>query len=197
MASSFTILYDACVLYPSYLRDLLMQLAMSEMFRAKWTDLIHDEWIRNVLKNRPDLTLEKLTRTKELMNSHVRDCLVTGFEALIPALMLPDPDDCHVLAAAIFCGADQIITFNLKDFPMSILDNYEIEALHPDEFVANLIDRNPFKVFNEVEVVRNRFKKSPKTFDEYLDILLKQGLPISVSLLKQLQGEQISLSPPF
>ena len=101
MASNFTVLYDACVLYPAYLRDILMQLAMSDICRAKWTDLIHDEWIRNVLKNRPDLTIEQLTKTKELMNSHIRDCLVTDFEWLIPSLHLPEPDDRHVLAAAI------------------------------------------------------------------------------------------------
>ena len=189
MVSNFTVLYDACVLYPNYLRDILMQLAMSDICRAKWTDLIHDEWIRNVLKNRPDLTIEQLTRTKELMNSNVRDCLVTKFEWLIPSLTLPDPNDRHVLAAAIACKANQIITFNTKDFPQDVLDIYDIEALHPDDFISNLIDLNPLKVIKAVETARQRLKKSPKSFDEYLDILLNQGLPISVSLLKQLQSE--------
>lgn len=77
MASNFTALYDACMLYPAPLRDLLMQLALTDLFRARWTDQIHDEWMRNVLQQRPDLTLEQLTRTKDLMNFHVRDCLVT------------------------------------------------------------------------------------------------------------------------
>ncbi|MHC5726617.1 MAG: hypothetical protein ACYTXY_21265 [Nostoc sp.] len=80
--SNFTAIYDVCVLYPAPLRDFLMRLAVTDLFRARWTDAIHSEWIRNVLKNRPDLTLEKLTRTKNLMNSNVRDCLVTGYEAL-------------------------------------------------------------------------------------------------------------------
>jgi len=91
MASNFTAIYDACVLYSAPLRDLLMQLALTDLFRARWTDRIHDEWIGNLLKKRPDLTLEQLTRTKELMNSHVRDCLVTNYEYLIPYLQLPDP----------------------------------------------------------------------------------------------------------
>lgn len=89
MIANFTALYDACVLFPAPLRDLLMQLALSDLFRARWTDQIHDEWIRNVLKTRPDLSLMQLTRTKELMNSHVRDCLVTGYKDLIPSLQLP------------------------------------------------------------------------------------------------------------
>ena len=101
MASNFTGVYDACVLYPAPLRDLLMQLALSDLYRARWTEQIHDEWIRNVLKNRSDLTLEQLSRTKKLMNSNVRDCLVTNYEYLIFQLQLPDLDDRHVLAAAI------------------------------------------------------------------------------------------------
>jgi hypothetical protein len=93
MVSNFTAIFDACVLYPAPLRDLLMNLAITDLFRAKWTDEIHDEWIRNVLKNRPDLTKERLQRTRDLMNSHVRDCLVCGYQDLIPSLTLPDEND--------------------------------------------------------------------------------------------------------
>jgi hypothetical protein len=78
--STFTALYDACVLYPAPLRDLLMRLALMDFFRARWSNEIHDEWIRNVLANRPDLKPEQLDRTRELMNLHVRDSVVTGYE---------------------------------------------------------------------------------------------------------------------
>jgi len=61
--SSFTAVYDACVLYPAPLRDFLMWLALSGRFRAKWTMEIHNEWKRNLLKNRPDLTTGQLNRT--------------------------------------------------------------------------------------------------------------------------------------
>ena len=98
---SFTALYDACVLYPAPLRDLLMHLAMTDLFRARWTDQIHDEWISNLSINRPDLKRRQLERTRRLMNAHVLDCLVTGYEGLIDKLKLPDPNDRHVLAAAI------------------------------------------------------------------------------------------------
>src|SRR3712207_4197022 len=102
MSSHVTVVYDACVLYPAPLRDFLMRLALTDLYRARWTDLIHDEWIRNVLASRPDLKLEDLERTRALMNTAVRDCLVTGFEHLIPAIELPDPDDRHVVAAAMY-----------------------------------------------------------------------------------------------
>lgn len=129
---TFTALYDACVLYPAPLRDLLMQLAMTDLFRARWTDRIHDEWIRNVLKKRPDLRPEQLGRTRELMNAHVRDCLVTGYEGPIEGLQLPHADDRHVLAAAIRCGAAAIVTFNLEDFPSNHVEPFGIEAQHPE-----------------------------------------------------------------
>ena len=134
------VLYDACVLYPAPLRDLLMQLALADLFQARWTDEIHDEWTRNVLADRPDITPASLARCRRLMDEHVPDCLVTGYEPLIPTLTLPDPDDRHVLAAAIHGGAELIVTFNLGDFPASVLEPYDIEAVHPDEFIARLWD---------------------------------------------------------
>lgn len=166
-----------------------MQLALTDMFRARWTDQIHDEWIRNVLKNRPDLTIEQLTRTKELMNSHVRDCLVTGYEWMIPSLQLPDPDDRHVLAAAIKGEADVIVTINLADFPKTVLEEYELEVQHPDDFISSLMDLRPFKVARAAETCRKRLKRPQKTVDEYLEILLQQGLTVSVSMLKELLYE--------
>jgi predicted nucleic acid-binding protein len=189
MASNFTVLYDACVLYPAPLRDLLMQLAVIDLFRARWTNQIHDEWIRSVLKNRPDLTLEQLTRTKELMDSHVRDCFVTGYDYLIPTLELPDSDDLHVLAAAIKAKANVIVTFNLSDFPQAILDQYAIEAQHPDDFISYLLDLKPARVAAAVELCRKRLQNPPKTVEEYLEILLRQGLSVLVSMLRELNNE--------
>jgi hypothetical protein len=72
MSSNFTVIYDACVLYPAPLRDFLMRLPLTDLFRARWTDMIQDEWTRKILKNRPDLKAEDLERTRSLMNSHVR-----------------------------------------------------------------------------------------------------------------------------
>src|SRR5690606_28143107 len=92
-----TVILDACVLFPAPLRDLLMHLALLDMFRAKWSELIHDEWTTAVLRLRPDLTKAQLQRTRFLMNNHARDCLVTDFEHLITGIQLPDPDDRHVL----------------------------------------------------------------------------------------------------
>jgi len=189
MPSNFTAIYDACVLYPAPLRDLLMQLALTDLFRARWTDQIHDEWIRNLLKNRSDLTLQKLTDIKEQMNSHVRDCLITDYEYLIPALSLPDLNDRHILAAAIVGSADVIVTANLSDFPASILAQHNVLAQHPDVFISDLLDLKPTKVAAAATLCRKRLKNPPKSVEEYLEILLKQGLSISVSMLRELYDE--------
>jgi hypothetical protein len=131
--------YDACVLYPAPLRDLLMWLAVSDAVHPIWTEAIHEEWMRNVLADRPDLNRSQLERTKALMNLHVHDALVEGYESLIPGLALPDSDDRHVLAAAIHAHAGAIITFNLNDFPSEKLAPYGVQAQHPDSFVSQLL----------------------------------------------------------
>ena len=97
MLSNFTVIYDASVLYPNTLRDLLMELAVRDLYRAKWTDDIHDQWLRNLSQDQPNIPLKKLYRVRDLMNENVRDCLVTDYQWMIPNLNLPDPDDRHVL----------------------------------------------------------------------------------------------------
>lgn len=87
-----------------------MHLALTDLYHARWTNTIHEEWIRSVLRNRSDLTRAQLERTRDLMNAHARDAMIQGFEDLIPSLTLPDPDDRHVLAAAIRGRADVIVT---------------------------------------------------------------------------------------
>jgi predicted nucleic acid-binding protein len=184
-ASRFTVLYDACVLYSAPLRDLLLQLALTDLFRAKWTGIIHAEWINNLRANRPDLDPSRIERTRDLMDTAVRDCLVDGFEPLIDALTLPDPNDRHVLAAAIKCKADLILTYNLKDFPLEYLATWAVEAEHPDEFIVHLLGLDESLVCDAARTCRARLINPAKTADEYLDILASQQLPETVSWLRE------------
>jgi hypothetical protein len=182
--SPFTVLFDSCVLYPAPLRDLLLQLALTDLFRARWTDDIHEEWISNLLRKRPDLTRVKLERTRSLMDIHVRDCLVTGYDSIVESLLLPDPNDRHVLAAAIIGRVDHIITYNLSDFPDDVLSIFRIEAQHPDEFIVHLLGLDEQRVLGAVRECRERLQNPPKTVEEYLDILAGQRLPETVSWLR-------------
>jgi hypothetical protein len=160
-----------------------MELASAGLFRARWTNQIHDEWIRNVLKNRPDITAEQLDRARDNMNRAVLGCLVDGHQSLIGALTLPDAGDRHVLAAAIRGSADAIITANLKHFPKAELAKYEIEALHPDEFLHHQFGLDQASMIAAAQRIRKRLKNPPKTAEEYLDTLEAQQLPQTVAAL--------------
>jgi len=183
---AFTVVYDACVLYPAPLRDLLVRVAMTGIVRARWSETILDECFRSILAQRPELNPDALDRTRELMNRAVPDCLIGGFDDLIGGLALPDPDDRHVLAAAIRAGAQAIVTFNLKDFPPSVLSNYGIEALHPDDYVLDLLDLAPGAVCTAITKQASALRNPPMTVDQVLDLLRALGLVGSVAGLRSL-----------
>lgn len=174
--SSFTAIYDACVLYPAPLRDLLLWLGLSGCFRARWSARIHEEWKRNLLANRPDLTRAQLDRTSSAMDLAIADSVVTDYASLVEGLTLPDPDDRHVLAAAIRCGAGVIVTFNLKDFPADALRPYGIEAQHPDEFIENIADLDVSVLVNAVRRQRKTLRHPPLTVERLLANFNKVGL---------------------
>lgn len=182
-------LYDANVLYPASLRDLLIRLARTGLVGARWTNLIHDEWIRNLLANRPDLTAAQLQRTRELMERAVPGALVEGFEQWIPRLTLPDPDDRHVLAAAIASSADVIVTFNTKDFPGDRVAEHGIVVKDPDTFVLELLSSHPEVVHAAARAQRASLRKPPRSPEEYLADLGSGGLKRFAEALRASQAE--------
>jgi hypothetical protein len=162
-----------------------MHLALTGLFRARWSAAVHEEWMCALLRRRPDLSREKLERTRMLMDLHAADALVTGYEDLIHGLRLPDPDDRHILAAAIRRRADVIVTANLRDFPVSILGRYEIKPQHPDDFILDLLDEAPMRVARAAQDHRESLKSPPKTIKQYLHELENQGLRRTVSVLQE------------
>ncbi|MFM9962383.1 MAG: PIN domain-containing protein [Planctomycetaceae bacterium] len=185
MDPSPTVVLDACVLYSAPLRDLLIRVAQASLIRARWTEDIHAEWMRNVLIKNPQTTLERLSRTKSLMNAAVRDCLVTGFHELVATLHLPDPDDRHVLAAAIRAKATAIVTFNLRDFPDKLLAPHGITAVHPDGLLSSLLDDSPDDFCVAAQQQRAALKNPPKSVAEYLATLELQGLIQTATKLRE------------
>ena len=187
MAESIAV-YDACVLYPAPLRDLLMHLALTGLFQARWSEAIHKEWMRNLHEDRPDLNPQKLERVRRLMDAHAEDCLVTGYESLINDLVLPDPGDRHVLAAAIQAKAGVIVTYNLPDFPDGVLKPHGIRAEHPDAFILGLLETDAEKVIRAVRDQRANLKNPPVTAEELLATLEKQRLVRTVAWLRKATG---------
>jgi predicted nucleic acid-binding protein len=160
-----------------------MHLALTDLFKARWTDQIHEEWISALLReNKFDRV--SLERTRELMDANVRDAKVFGYEYLIESLTLPDYKDRHVLAAAIKAGANAIVTFNLKDFPDSELVKHNVEAIHPDDFIYYQIDLNPAIACSAIKRHRESLKNPPKSQQDFLNTLLKQQLPQTVLALR-------------
>lgn len=181
---AFVALLDACVLYPAPLRDLLMRLAVAGLFRAKWSERIHEEWIRGVLREQPDLE-ERLSRTRALMNKALPDASVEGYKDIETSLSLPDQDDRHVLAAAIVGRADMIVTSNLKDFPETTLAAYNIEAQHPDVFICNTLTLDPPRALTAIRDQRIALKNPEQTVSDFLDTLRRQQLPDTVAYLNE------------
>lgn len=144
------VLYDANVLYPSTLRDVLIRVGLERVYAPRWTEQILDELFRNLRRNRPDLDPARLDRTRALMNTAIPEVLVTGYEHRIDDLVLPDPDDRHVLAAAIHAGAQVIVTKNLKDFPPEVLVAHDVVAQDPDDFLLDLHGREPRRLLGIV-----------------------------------------------
>lgn len=183
-SARYTAILDACVLYPAPLRDLLLSLAQTGIYHARWTNQIQDEWVRNLLIKRPDLKKEDLARTCRAMNASVLDCLIENYETVASTLELPDPDDRHVFGAAIIGHADAIVTFNLKDFPAEVLAVYNIEAQHPDDFIANQLDLRQLETLAAIKTMRARLRNPPKTASELITTLERNQLPLTASILR-------------
>jgi predicted nucleic acid-binding protein len=175
---------DANIFYAIVTTDLILSLGVAELFRPRWTNQIHDEWMRNLLANRPNLDPTKIERRRQQMDEAIDDCLVEGYEYLVPELNLPDHDDCHVLAAAIHVQAQVILTYNQRHFPQQGLAPYGITAQHPDDFWAALVERFSQAVCETLEAMRARKTRPPLSRAEILRTLEHQQLPKFVAALR-------------
>lgn len=159
---AFSVVYDACILYPAPLRDLLLRIALTGIVRARCTEQILDECFSSLRRNRPDLPVE--------------------------ALALPDEGDRHVLAAAICCGARATVTFNLRDLPAEALSRFGIEAKHPDDVVLDAVGLAPGAVLQAVGEQAAAPKSPPVALGQLLDTLRDSGLEQSVARMRELFG---------
>jgi predicted nucleic acid-binding protein len=175
---------DANVLYSAPLRNYLLHLASLQVYDPLWTDAIHEEWVRSLLKVRPDIDKASLETRRRLMDSYFYRSKVMNYDSIIDSLSLPDPKDRHVLAAAIKGKAQVIVTSNLKDFPKEIIGSYGISAMHPDDFVLACIDRGKA---NAIKALKNQvkyLKNPPLPVEKVLESLKRCGMPKSVELLR-------------
>lgn len=171
----FTAVLDANVIYPFTLRDVLLTLAEREFFRPTWSQEILDEATRNLLAD--DVMGEDQARQLVAqMNIAFDDALVDGraVNDLVPA-MTNDPKDRHVLAAAVVCGADAIITQNLRDFPGDACAPHGVDVLSPDEFLSSMFDMNPSLVADAITWMANQRKNPPLSLRDISSRLSRTG----------------------
>jgi PIN domain len=174
---------DASVLYPAFLRNIPIRLAIDDLYRAFWSRRVQNEWTQAIFRDRPHLPPAPIERTRRMMEASIDDAMVNGYEALIETLTLPDADDRHVLSAAIHCGARIVVTANLRDFPNATLAPRGIEARHPDAFILGLLRDSPSEVLGTMRRLRQGLNRPPMTAAELLIAMRRQGLPASVDAL--------------
>ena len=153
-----------------------MQFGVDGVIAPRWTARIHEEWIGNLVAA-GRAPVDRLRRTRDLMDSALPSADVRGWEQHMDGLVLPDPDDRHVLAAALASGASAILTINLRDFSASALRPLDVEALHPDPFLCRLHDADPELLLASAEAAHANLNRSTPSFVDYLDGLERWGLP--------------------
>lgn len=175
--------YDACVLYPFHLRNILIQCAVDGLVEARWSDQIHAEWMGNLVANVPSVDAARLKITRDRMKAVLPDADVKSHKGLIEGLNLPDPNDRHVLAVAIVAKATVIVTWNRKDFPPQTLARYGVEAQSPDDFLMGIYAQAPAAFIASVAHARRNLRKTVPTLEEFIAAFKRQNLQRVAALL--------------
>jgi len=176
--------FDACVLYPFHTRNLLVQCAVDRLVDVRWTDEIHDEWIRNLAANTPGLNMERLRRTRDLMMAAVPTADVQEYARHVQGITLPDFNDRHVVAAAIAGGASMVVTWNIRDFPAAELARYGLRRETPDQFLLGLHAVAPKAVIASAANARLNLRVSTPNADDFVATLDQQGLVGFAAILR-------------
>lgn len=183
VADRFVVLLDANVLYPFRIRDVLLRFSEAGLFRARWSAQILEEWVEHLLNAKPHLA-DSINSQLIAIKRTFPEALVTGYEPLIENLQLPDEDDRHVLAAAIQCGAQHIITENLKDFPADALEKFDISVISVDSFLSSTFELYPREAMAALRMMREDYNNPAMKKSEFLLDLTGHGLVKTASLAK-------------
>ena len=176
------VLVDACVWYPIRLCDLFIRLHLQSLLTLRWTRQIQDEWVTRLV-SRSMGQLDRIRRRAEAMERAVDDWEVVGYEPLVNRLRLPDPNDRHVVAAAIHCHADYLVTANVRD--LGVPTAYRGRVLSPDDLLVSIAHQHKQDTMALLRSAQASLRNPPKSFDEYLGGLSDVGLIQFVSLVSR------------
>ena len=164
-------LLDTCVLYPRYVRDALLSLAETGLYKPQWSEDILEELGRNLLED--GLPPDRIEWLLHEMRETFPEAMVSGYQTRIDS-MRTDPKDRHVAAAAVECSADVIVTDNLRDFPQEALAPFQLEAQSADEFLTYLLTLDPRQVTDALSQLVAAYRKPPLRMSELINILAKR-----------------------
>lgn len=186
---AFPAILDACVLVPYDIADLLLRLAHEKTYRPLWSSDILKETERTLV-TKLGMPPEKVHRRLQRMRQHFLDAEVEGYEDLIEA-MTCDEKDRHVLATAVRANASVIVTANVKDFPASSVEPYDINVLSPDEFLLDQLDLYPSRTIKVLERLTAGRRNPPETPAIFLDKLQPYVPGFAGEARKYLRGPRI------
>lgn len=179
------LLLDACVLYPTVMREMLVGAATAGLFAPLWSERLLEEWARAARKRDP---LQEVQARGEiaLCKAAFPSATVTPPASLAARLWLPDPADIHVLAAAIDGSADKIVTLNAKDFPRNILAEEGLQRIDPDSLLTGFLEVDP----NTIEHIANTVLHTARALSgrdwQMRPLMKKARLPRVGKMLEQL-----------
>jgi len=179
----FIAVLDTNVLHPVVVRDILFWLAYYDLYRPAWSKHIFEEWEKLIRKKNPSFDDFEVAKRLKKADEVFPFARVENYENLIDGLALKDPNDRHVLAAAIKINANVIVTQNLKDFPTDYLAKFNLDSKDPDDFICDIIDLD---IENAVDAFKDMvFHKRNPDLDEFqvLDQLRNAGLNESANFL--------------
>lgn len=173
----FAAVLDACVMVPVVLCDTLLRLAEEQLYRPIWSDRILNEATDAILRIHPEIDGSAISRRVIYMNEAFPGARVQAFAQIEVGLQLPDPDDRHVVAAALRARADAIVTANLRDFPVDTMRSLELEVISPDDFLMSQLDMRSAVVMEALSAQAAATRNPQRSLDDVLTALSKAGVP--------------------
>ena len=189
LQNRFPVLIDACVLVGAMKRNILLSFAAAGLFRVRWTKELLDEVekaVREIMEaNEDPLSLRKAQRCRAAMEKAFPEARVKNYNKFLSSVTdLPDPDDWHVLAAALKAQVVLIVTENISHFPAEVLDQFNIEAMTSDQFIASTIDLNPENAVAALRELRQRLRNPAFGQSGFLQRMRDIGLQETSTLLE-------------
>lgn len=171
---SFPAFFDTNVLYGALLNDFILELADRGLFRPLWSQDVLFELAENLVKNGENLTL--VQKRVGTMERYFADAMVTGYNDLVPSMM-NDEKDRHVLAAAVRGGAEVLVTFNTKHFPAGSVEPFDLEVVHPDDFLLDQLDLYYAPTLRALTELVEGYDSPAMTVDDFLLALARAHVP--------------------